>query len=108
RDTRRVIEQYHDAQRHAMLRVVVAPCSPLTVSTDLMRQSADLARSYGVHLHTHLAENDKDITYSQEVFNQRPGEYAESVGWVGDDVWHAHCVKLNDAEIGLFGRTGTG
>lgn len=107
-DTRRVIEQYHDAHRHAMLRVVVAPCSPFTVSTDLMRQSADLARSYGVHLHTHLAENDKDITYSQEVFNQRPGEYAESVGWVGDDVWHAHCVKLNDAEINLFGRTGTG
>ena len=108
RDTRRVIEQYHDAKPHAMLRVVVAPCSPFTVSTDLMRQSAELARSYGVHLHTHLAENDKDITYSQEVFNQRPGEYAESVGWVGDDVWHAHCVKLNDAEISLFGRTGTG
>ncbi len=107
-DTRRVIEQYHDANRHALLRVVVAPCSPFTVSQNLMRASAELARSYGVHLHTHLAENEKDISYSREVFQQRPGEYAESVGWVGQDVWHAHCVKLNDAEIDLFARTGTG
>lgn len=108
RDTRRVIESYHDAGRYAMLRVAVAPCSPFTVTPDLMREAAALARSYGVHLHTHLAENDKDITYSQAVFGQRPGEYAEAVGWVGEDVWHAHCVKLNDAEIDLFGRTGTG
>jgi len=108
RDTRRVIESYHDAGRYAMLRVAVAPCSPFTVTPDLMRETAALARSYGVHLHTHLAENDKDITYSQDVFGQRPAEYAESVGWVGEDVWHAHCVKLNDAEIDLFGRTGTG
>lgn len=108
RDTRRVIESYHDPERFAMLRVAVAPCSPFSVTPDLMRESAALARGYGVHLHTHLAENDKDITYSQEVFGQRPGEYAESVGWVGQDVWHAHCVRLNDAEIGLFGRTGTG
>src|SRR5690606_30435082 len=108
RDTRRVIESYHDAGRYAMLRVAVAPCSPFTATPDLMRETAALARSYGVHLHTHLAENDKDITYSQDVFGQRPAEYAESVGWVGEDVWHAHCVKLNDAEIDLFGRTGTG
>ncbi|MAS33224.1 MAG: 8-oxoguanine deaminase [Anaerolineaceae bacterium] len=108
RDTRRVIEQYHDADRCAMLRVVVAPCSPFTVSTDLMRESAALARSYGVHLHTHLAENDKDIAYSHEVFGLRPGEYVESVDWLGHDVWHAHCVKLGDAEIAQFGRTGTG
>jgi cytosine/adenosine deaminase-related metal-dependent hydrolase len=108
RDTRRVIEAYHDPEPYAMLRVVVAPCSPFSVTPDLMRESAALARSYGVHLHTHLAENEKDITYSQQMFSQRPGEYAEAVGWVGPDVWHAHCVKLNDAEIKLFGRTGTG
>jgi cytosine/adenosine deaminase-related metal-dependent hydrolase len=108
KDTRRVIERYHDAKRHAMMRIVVAPCSPFSVSQDLMRQSADLARSYHVHLHTHLAENDKDIAYSLETFGYRPGDYAQDVGWVGDDVWHAHCVHLNDAEIGLFARTGTG
>jgi cytosine/adenosine deaminase-related metal-dependent hydrolase len=108
RETRRLIEQYHDAERYAMLRIVVAPCSPFTVTPDLMREAANLARSYGVHLHTHLAENAKDITFSLEAFQQRPGEYAESVGWVGDDVWHAHCVKLNDDEIDLFARTGTG
>ncbi len=107
-DTRRVIEQYHDASRYAMLRVVVAPCSPFTVSQDLMRESAALARSYGVHLHTHLAENQKDIDYGLQHFKQRPGDYVASVGWVGDDVWHAHCVQLNQDEIGLFGRTGTG
>ena len=108
KDTRRVIEQYHDAQRYAMLRVVVAPCSPFSVTPGLMRDSASLARSYGVHLHTHLAENAKDVTYSQEVFGQRPGDYAESVGWIGHDVWHAHCVKLTGSEISLFGRSGTG
>jgi len=108
KDTQRVIEAYHDNDRHAMLRIVVAPCSPFSVTVDLMRESAALARSYGVHLHTHLAENDKDIDFSLEVFNQRPGEYAESVGWMGDDVWHAHCVKLNDAEIKQFAHTGTG
>ena len=107
RETRRLIEQYHDAERYAMLRIVVAPCSPFTVTPDLMRESAALARSYGVHLHTHLAENTNDIIFSEETFKQRPGDYAESVGWVGDDVWHAHCVKLNDAEIDLFARTGT-
>jgi 8-oxoguanine deaminase len=108
RDTRRIIEQYHDKQRHSMLRIVVAPCSPFTVSQDLMREAATLARSYGVHLHTHLAENTKDIEYGLQVFGQRPGDYVESVGWVGQDVWHAHCVKLNNSEINLFGRTGTG
>jgi cytosine/adenosine deaminase-related metal-dependent hydrolase len=108
RDTRRAIEQYHDAAPYAMLRVVVAPCSPFSVSRDLMRESAALARSYGVSLHTHLAENANDVTYSMERFKQRPGDYAESVGWVGQDVWHAHCVKLDAQEIELFGRTGTG
>lgn len=108
KDTRRVIEQYHDSSRYAMLRIVVAPCSPFTVSQDLMRESAALARSYGVHLHTHLAENVSDIDYSLSTFGMRPGDYAEDAGWVGSDVWHAHCVKLNDDEIGLFARTNTG
>lgn len=108
RDTRRVIETYHDSSEFSMLRVVVAPCSPFSVTQDLMRQAADLARAYGVQLHTHLAENSKDVAYSREVFNQRPGDYAESVGWVGPDVWHAHCVHLNSHEISLFSRTGTG
>lgn len=108
RDMRRVIEQHHNAERYAMLRVVIAPCSPFTVSQDLMRESAVLARSYGVHLHTHLAENVKDIDYSLDVFGLRPGDYAQDVGWVGHDVWHAHCVQLDHEEIGLFARTGTG
>ena len=108
RDTRRLIEAHHDASRYAMLRVVVAPCSPFSVSTDLMRESAALARSYGVRLHTHLAENQNDVDYSLQVFGQRPGDYADAMGWGGDDVWHAHCVKLEHDEIQLFGRTGTG
>lgn len=108
RDTRRVIEAHHDASRYAMTRVVVAPCAPFNVSQDLMRESVTLARSYGVTLHTHLAENQSDIDYSLEVFGQRPGEYAESMGWVGPDVWHAHCVHLDHHEIDLFARTGTG
>jgi cytosine/adenosine deaminase-related metal-dependent hydrolase len=108
KDTMRAIEAYHDARRGAMLRVVVAPCAPFNVSQDLMRESARLARSYGVRLHTHLAENANDIAYSLEVYGQRPGDYAESIGWLGDDVWHAHCVQLDGDEIRLFARTGTG
>ena len=107
-DTRRLIETYHDPARFSMLRVGVAPCSPFSVSRDLMRESASLARAYGVGLHTHLAENDSDVSYSREHFAMTPAEYAESVGWVGNDVWHAHCVKLDAAGIELFARTGTG
>jgi 8-oxoguanine deaminase len=107
-DTRRVIEAYNDARRHAMLRVVVAPCSPFSVSQALMREAAALARSYGVRLHTHLAENANDVAYSLEKFGLLPGDYARDVEWVGEDVWHAHCVCLNEREISLFGRTGTG
>jgi 8-oxoguanine deaminase len=108
RDTRRLIETYDDKSRYSMLRIVVAPCSPFTVSPDLMREAAALARSYGVSLHTHLAENDKDVAYSREKFNLTPAQYAEKLDWVGHDVWHAHCVKLDDHGIKLFGRTGTG
>lgn len=108
-DSRRLIEQYHDNTRYAMLRMTLAPCSPFSVSPDLMRESAALARSYpGVRLHTHLAENQSDVTYSLERFGLVPGEYAASVGWLGEDVWHAHCVQLNDASIAKFARTGTG
>ena len=108
KDTQRLIETYHDPSRYAMLRIVVAPCSPFSVSRDLMRESARLARAYGVSLHTHLAENDNDVAYSRAQFGMTPAEYAEDLSWVGADVWHAHCVKLDDAGIALFGRTGTG
>lgn len=108
KDTQRVIQQYHDAARHSMLRIIAAPAAPFNVSQDLMRETATLAREYGIHLHTHLAENVKDIEFSLEVYGLRPGDYAEDVGWVGDDVWHAHCVKLDDNEIATFARTGTG
>jgi len=108
RDSQRLVEQYHDASRHAMLRVVLAPCSPFSVSRDLMRESATMARHYGVSLHTHLAENDNDIAYSREKFGMTPAQYAEDLGWVGHDVWHAHCVKLDEEGVALFARTGTG
>ena len=108
-DSQRLIEQYHDNSRHAMLRITLAPCSPFSVSPDLMRESAALARSYpGIRLHTHLAENKSDIDYSLATFGMTPGDYAESVGWLGEDVWHAHCVQLDDRAIRQFGRTGTG
>lgn len=107
-DTQRLIETYHDAGRYAMQRIVVAPCSPFSVSRDLMREAALLARSYRVSLHTHLAENANDIAYSREKFNMTPAEYAEDCGWVGHDVWHAHCVQLDDDGIYMFARTGTG
>jgi cytosine/adenosine deaminase-related metal-dependent hydrolase len=107
-DTQRVVEAHHDRRRLSMLRIAVAPCSPFSVSRDLMRESASLARSLGVSLHTHLAENDNDVSYSREKFGMTPAEYAEDLGWVGPDVWHAHCVKLDDAGIGLFAGTGTG
>ena len=110
-DTQRLIEQYHDASHGAMVNVAVAPCSPFSVSRDLMRESAALARSFkgqGVRLHTHLAENDHDIAYSREKFNRTPAEYAQDLGWLGDDVWHAHCVKLDDEGISLYAATRTG
>jgi len=107
-DTQRLIEQYDDKGRYAMLRVVAAPCSPFSVSRELMRESAVLARSLGARLHTHLAENDHDIAYSREKFGMTPTEYAESLGWLGPDVWHAHCVKLDEHGIRSFASSGTG
>lgn len=108
KDTLRVIEQFHDAERGAMIRIVVAPCSPFSVSEGLMRDSAKLARAHGVSLHTHLAENVSDIEYSKKTFNKTPAQYVEDLEWVGHDVWHAHCVKLDDYGMKLFARTGTG
>jgi 8-oxoguanine deaminase len=109
KDSQRLIEQYHDNNCYSMLRIVLAPCSPFSVSQDLMKESAAMARSYpGVRLHTHLAETKGDVEYSLAKFNLIPGDYAQSVGWLGDDVWHAHCVKLSDRSIIKFGQTGTG
>ena len=107
-DSIRVVDAFHDARDGAMVRVGLAPCSPFSVSRDLMRDAALLARDKGVMLHTHLAENDEDIAYSLEKFGCRPGQYAEDLGWTGDDVWHAHCVKLDGQEIDLFARSKTG
>ena len=108
RDTQRLIETHHDAGHGAMTQVAVAPCSPFSVSRDLMKNAADLARHYKTRLHTHLAENDHDVAYSREKFNRTPAQYAQDLGWVGDDVWHAHCVKLDDEGISLFAATRTG
>lgn len=107
-DCIRVVDAFHDPNPGAMVRVGIAPCSPFSVSRDLMRDAAILARDKGVMLHTHLAENDEDIAYSLEKFGCRPGQYAEDLGWTGDDVWHAHCVKLDAQEIDLFARSRTG
>lgn len=108
KDSQRAIEQYHQRERFAMVQVALAPCSPFSVTADLMRESAALARSYGVRLHTHLAETLDEERFCLEKFGARPVEYVESLGWVGPDVWHAHCVHLNAAEIALFAATGSG
>ncbi len=108
RDTQRVIEAWHNPHPGAMVQVAVAPCSPFSVSEGLMRDSAALARSLGVRLHTHLAENDHDVAYSQHHFGCTPTAYAERLGWVGNDVWHAHCVKLDQEGVSLFAATRTG
>ena len=107
-DCIRVIDAFHHPMPGAMVRVAVAPCSPFSVSRELMRDAALLARDKGVMLHTHLAENDEDVAYSLAHFGCRPGQYAEDLGWTGPDVWHAHCVKLEGAEIDLFAASRTG
>lgn len=108
RDSARVIDAFHDPNPGAMVQVGIAPCSPFSVSRELMRDAAVLAREKRVRLHTHLAENVEDIAYSEAQFGCRPGQYAEDLGWTGNDVWHAHCVKLDAHEIDLFARTKTG
>jgi cytosine/adenosine deaminase-related metal-dependent hydrolase len=108
KDTQRAIETYHDPQPGAMVRISVAPCSPFSVTPDLMREAAALARSCGVQLHTHLAETLDEEAFCLHKFGRRPVAYAEELGWLGDDVWHVHCVHLNQEEVELFAQTGTG
>jgi cytosine/adenosine deaminase-related metal-dependent hydrolase len=109
KDSQRLIERYHDNARHAMIRMVLAPCSPFSVSRDLMRESAALARAYpGVRLHSHLAESDTDVKFSHETFGMAPCDLAEDLGWLGEDVWHAHCVHLDEPALRTFVRTATG
>lgn len=108
RDTRRLIEQYHDAGDFAMLRIGVAPCSPFSVSPALMRESARLARSYGVHLHTHMAETADEEAFCLAHFGYRPADYARSLEWVGDDVWWAHSIHVSHDEVAMMAATRTG
>lgn len=107
-DCQRAIETFHDPDPQAMIRVVLAPCSPFSVTGDLMKESVQMAKQYNVCLHTHLAETFDEEEFCIEMFGRRPVEYMEDLGWVGDYVWHAHCVHMSDREIELFGQTGTG
>lgn len=108
RDSRRVVEEYHDHSRFSMLRVVLAPCSPFSVSSRLMRDSLEMARAYGLHSHTHLAETRDEEDYCLRMFGSTPVQYAEDLGWVGPDVWHAHVVHPHPEEVGRLGGTRTG
>ena len=107
-DCQRLIEAYHDGNPGAMIQIVLAPCSPFSVTGELMRQSALMARQYGVHLHTHLAETQDEEEFCLQRFGHRPVAYMQSVGWVGQDVWFAHSVYANSEEIGVYARTGCG
>jgi cytosine/adenosine deaminase-related metal-dependent hydrolase len=102
------IDRFHDAEPGAMVRVALAPCSPFSVTKELMTEAAALARRRGVRLHTHMAETLDEEDFCRERFGVRPVEYLEEVGWLGQDVWLAHCVHLNAHEIDRFGATGTG
>ncbi len=106
--TEATVDAHHDASFDAMTQVAVAPCSPFSVSTELMRQGAELARRKGVRLHTHGSETVEEEQFCKELFGMGPTEYFESTGWLGDDVWMAHCVHMNDSDIAAFARTGTG
>ncbi|HKZ68531.1 MAG TPA: 8-oxoguanine deaminase, partial [Anaerolineales bacterium] len=108
KDTQRLIQAFHDSKPGAMVRIVVAPCSPFSVTPELMRESAKLARAYRVTLHTHLAETLDEEQFCLEKFGHRPVVYMETLDWVGPDVWYAHAVHVNDAEIELMARTGCG
>jgi 8-oxoguanine deaminase len=108
KDCVRLIERYHDPKPGAMTQIVLAPCSPFSVTSELMKQSAVMARHYGVHLHTHLAETQDEEAFCREMFGYRPVAYMESVNWVGQDVWFAHSVHVNKEEIDVYARTGCG
>lgn len=108
KDSQRLIEQYHDPNPGAMVQVVLAPCSPFSVTPELMRQSAALAREYGVHLHTHLAETQDEDAFCVQKFGAKPVAYMESLDWIGPDVWFAHSVYVDQAEINLYAHTGCG
>lgn len=108
RDSLRLIETYHDAKPGAMVQIVLAPCSPFSVTGELMRQSAVIAREHGVQLHTHLAETQDEETFCLEKFGYRPLAYMDSLGWVGRDVWFAHSVHINKAEVQVYAREGCG
>jgi cytosine/adenosine deaminase-related metal-dependent hydrolase len=107
-DCRRLIREYHDPRPRAMVRIALAPCSPFSVTTELMQRTAELARGEGVRLHTHLAETLDEEAYCREVYGVRPVEYLRRLGWLGPDVWLAHCVHLRADEVKLLGETGTG
>ncbi len=108
RDSQRLIEMYHDPNPGSMTQVVLAPCSPFSVTADLMRQSAVLAREYGVQLHTHLAETQDEDLFCRQKFGYSPVAYMEVLNWIGPDVWFAHCVHVNHPEMRLFGESGVG
>ncbi|MBN2119101.1 MAG: 8-oxoguanine deaminase [Anaerolineales bacterium] len=108
KDSQRLIEKYHDAKMGAMVQIVLAPCSPFSVTSDLMKQSAKLARQYGVHLHTHLAETEDEEQFCLQKFGHRPIGYMQEVDWVGDDVWFAHAIWVNDEEIKVFAKHNCG
>ena len=107
-DSRRLVREYHDPRPRAMTRIGLAPCAPFSVSEDLMRKTAEIARENGLRLHTHLAETLDEERYCQEVYGCRPVELLRRLGWLGSDVWLAHCVHLSAEEVRLFGETGTG
>ena len=107
-DSQRVIEKFHNSRPFAMQRVVLAPCSPFSVTENLLRESIKLARNYKVRSHTHLAETKDEEKYCQEIFSMRPLDYMKKVGWLGKDIWFAHGVDLTEREIDLLADTGTG
>ncbi|MCA1221738.1 8-oxoguanine deaminase [Streptomyces sp. 8L] len=106
--TEETVDRYHDASADAMVQIAVAPCSPFSISTQLLKQGAELARRKGVRLHTHGSETVEEEQFCKELFGMGPTDYFESTGWLGPDVWMAHCVHMNDADIAAFARTGTG
>ena len=108
KDSQRLIEQYHDPKPGSKVQIVLAPCSPFSVTTDLMRQSAHLAREYHVHLHTHLAETEDEEAFCLEMFGHKPVAYMQEVDWIGPDVWFAHSVHVNQEEINLYAKHGCG